>query len=219
MAHIARQPGVRRADGHVDHAQLVFDLADHDAQLAAVAGHPVQHAGRRAHRVGAVEAHARRGAAHGQRRVAVDERQRLGRCSGRAERERLEVRRRVVVAGARDADVFVDRGLALALELQGQDVFEDRRSRRRISCSAAASAMVFWTRSPLADGASSLTEKGHSCTPSAAAPGLDLVGVVQHDRAAAHQVQVAVHGVLVERDQQVELVARGQDGLVAGRAG
>ena len=33
--------------------------------------------------------------------------------------------RRVVVAGARHADVFVDRRLALALELQGQDVFED----------------------------------------------------------------------------------------------
>ena len=27
--------GVRRADGHVDHADLVFDLADHDAELRA----------------------------------------------------------------------------------------------------------------------------------------------------------------------------------------
>ena len=35
-AHRPR-PGVRRADGHVDHAQLVLDLADHDAELRAVA--------------------------------------------------------------------------------------------------------------------------------------------------------------------------------------
>ena len=35
VAHIARAAGVRGADGHVDDAKLVFDLADHDARARA----------------------------------------------------------------------------------------------------------------------------------------------------------------------------------------
>jgi hypothetical protein len=70
---------VRRADCHVDYAKLVFDLADHDPELAAVGGHPVQHTGGRTHRVGTVEAHASGRPAHRERRVAVDEGERLAR--------------------------------------------------------------------------------------------------------------------------------------------
>ena len=65
--------GVGRADGHVDDADFVFDLADHDAGLAAVRGHPVQHAGGGAHGIGAVEFDAGRGSAHGQRGVAAED--------------------------------------------------------------------------------------------------------------------------------------------------
>ncbi len=85
-----------------------------------------------------------------------------------------------------------------------------------ISRSTAASAIVFWTRSPLTFGASSLTEKGQSCTPDGGFARLDLVGVVKHSRARSHQSQVAIHGVLIERDHHVELVAEAEDRLVAG---
>ena len=67
---MARHAGVGRADRHVDHADFVLDLPDHDAGLARVRRHPVQHAGGRAHGIGAVELHARGRAAHGQRHVA-----------------------------------------------------------------------------------------------------------------------------------------------------
>src|SRR6185437_8718478 len=46
---------VSRADGHVDHANFVLDLPNHDVGLAGVLGHPVKDAGRGAHGVGRIE--------------------------------------------------------------------------------------------------------------------------------------------------------------------
>jgi len=55
---------VRGADRHIDNADLVFDLTHHDSGFARVVGHPVQHAGGRAHWVGAVELYACGRASH-----------------------------------------------------------------------------------------------------------------------------------------------------------
>ena len=42
---------------------------------------------------------------------------------------------------------------------------------------------------------------------------MNLVLVVQDDSARSHQLQVAIHRVLIERDEQVELVTDAQQGL------
>src|SRR6185312_9274532 len=47
----------------------------------------------------------------------------------------------------------------------------------------------------------------------------DLVGVVEDDRTTAHQFEVPIHGVLVEGDQHVEVVAGTEDRLVGGAQG
>ncbi len=114
-------PGVGGADGHVDHADLVLDLADHDVGFAGVLGHPVQHAGRWTHGIGAVELDPGRGSAHGHGGVAaqhgvagVRHGQRIG--------EGLEVLGGVVIADAGQADVLVDDGLFLLAELLGEDL-------------------------------------------------------------------------------------------------
>ena len=69
--------GMRRADRHVDDADLVLDLPHHDPELARVPCHPHQHARRGAHRIGAVELDAGGDAAHRQALVARGDRQRL----------------------------------------------------------------------------------------------------------------------------------------------
>src|SRR5262249_39683778 len=49
--------------------------------------------------------------------------------------------------------------------------------------------------------------------------GLELVGIIDHARAGLHQAQVAVHRVLVEGDEHVELVAHAAHRLIAGPDG
>ena len=46
---------------------------------------------------------------------------------------------------------------------------------------------------------------GQSCTPSAGVPGLDQVRVIETGAARCQQAQMAVHRVLIQRNQQVEL--------------
>src|SRR5262249_56388605 len=58
--------------GHVDHADFIFHLANHDAGLASVLRHPVQDTGRRAHGIRAIEFHAGSGAAHRHGDVAAE---------------------------------------------------------------------------------------------------------------------------------------------------
>ena len=82
--------GMCRANDHVGNADLVFDLPNHDAQVAGVGGHPVQDARGRAHGVGRVELHARSGAAHGDGFVARPHCQRLA-ALGQRLREGAEV--------------------------------------------------------------------------------------------------------------------------------
>ncbi len=115
-----------RADDHVHHADLVLDLPNHDAELPRVGCHPHQHAGGWAHRVSCVELYPRRRSAHRGGLVAGDDTQRFGshRC---LPRKRFEVLRRIIVAGPGDGYVFGHDGVALLLELSGDDRFERLR--------------------------------------------------------------------------------------------
>ena len=121
--------GVRRANRHVDDADLVLDLAHHDVRLARVRRHPVQHAGRGAHGIGAVELDARRRASHGHGGVAAEHGV-AGLGHRQRPREGLEVLRGVVVAGAREVDVLVDDRLVLLAELLGEHALRAREIRR-----------------------------------------------------------------------------------------
>ena len=115
---------VRCADDHVRNADLVLNLPHHDAQVAGVLRHPVQHAGGGAHGVGGVELHARRGPTHRDGIVAGPLRQRVV-----VLRQRHGVRRkvllRVVVSDAGHADVLVDHRLPLPREPHPQAVLKD----------------------------------------------------------------------------------------------
>ena len=122
-AHGARA-GVGGADNHVGDADLVLDLANHDAEVARVLGVPVEHAGGRAHGVGGVELHAGRGAAHGEGLIAGPH------CLGLAAfrhgvGEGDEVLLGVGVAREGHAHVLVHHILALSSELLSDARFED----------------------------------------------------------------------------------------------
>src|SRR5713226_5913042 len=112
--------GVRSADRHVDHANLVLYLADHDAGLARVRGHPVQHASRRAHGVSAIEFHASGCPAHGHRRIAAQDGIAILRL-GKPIRESREVRGGIIIPGPRNSDIFGHHSLAFFLELLSED--------------------------------------------------------------------------------------------------
>ena len=58
------------ADRHVGDTDFIFHLANHDAYIAGILGHPMQNARCRTHRIGAVELATRRRAAHRQRLIA-----------------------------------------------------------------------------------------------------------------------------------------------------
>ena len=114
---------VGRANRHIDYTNLIFHLPHHDAGLARVSRHPVQNAGRRTHRVCAVEFHAGSSAAHGHRGVATEHRVSvLG--HGKWPAERLEIRGGVIIAGPCDCDVFGDHGFTFLLELLGKDFLQ-----------------------------------------------------------------------------------------------
>ena len=67
----AAHAAVAGADGHVDHGDFVFNLADTNAQLLGVAGEPFEDVSGRAHRISAVELASRHGRTHRQDVVAV----------------------------------------------------------------------------------------------------------------------------------------------------
>ena len=96
---------VSGADRHIDHADFVLYLPDHDAGLARVGRHPVQHAGRRTHGIGAIKLHACRRASHGQGHVSGQHGVAIVRHGQRAG-ERPEVCGGIVVGSAGHARRF-----------------------------------------------------------------------------------------------------------------
>ncbi len=176
--------------------------------------HPVEHAGRRAHRIGAIEAHSRRRATHRQSLVAFEEGELLSRVR-QGKWQRLEVRPGILITGARHADVFGDHSLAFPFELQAENVLEDfeldadqpehGRQRDRVLHQVASNLwrQVLYRERTELDARSGFAR-------------LDLVAVVKNGGARFHQTQVTIHGVLIERHHDVELVAEAEHRLVAG---
>ena len=85
-----------------------------------------------------------------------------------------------------------------------------------VMLSAAPMASVFCATLLRLMSASFETGSGHICTPSAGVTGLDRIGVVDTGRPAAQQAEVAVHGVLVQRDQQIQPIPHVGDFLRSG---
>src|SRR3984957_18370001 len=115
--------GMGSADRHIHHANLVFHLPDHNVGLASVGRHPMQHSGRRAHGIGAIEFHARGRPAHRHRGVAT-EHGIAGPGHWKRPGKRLEIRSRVVISGPCDGDVFSHDGFAFFPELLGQNLLQ-----------------------------------------------------------------------------------------------
>ena len=202
------------ANRHIDHTNLIFHLPHHDAGLARVRRHPVQNAGRRTHRVCAVEFHAGSSAAHGHRGVATEHRVSvLG--HGKWPAERLEIRGGVIIAGPCDCDVFGDHGFTFLRELFGNDLLErleadahhaetgaDRECVLGHFVPSDISQLRNWKRAELH------TVRGGAW--------FDRVSVVNAGSAIGEQAEVAIHGILVQRDQQIDAVTHVGDFFRAG---
>src|SRR5882762_6226435 len=116
-----------RSDRHIDNADFILDLTDHDARFARVRCHPVEHAGRRTHRVGTVELHARCRPAHGHSDIAAEDCVTIL-CLGNRIRKRHEVGGRIIVAGPRNANVLGYYGFAFFLELLAKHFLQRRKT-------------------------------------------------------------------------------------------
>ncbi len=121
----------------------------------------------------------------------------------------------VIITGARHADIFRDHGVAFAFELQSQDIFENfeldadqaqhRGQRDGILHQVAANA-----RRQLFD-----RERTELHAVRAFAR-LDLVAVVEDGGTRPHESEMAIHGVLIERYHDIDLVAETEHGFIAG---
>ena len=212
-------PGVGSANGHVDHADLVFHLADHDVGFARVLGHPVEHAGRRTHGIGAVELDSGRCSAHSHGGVAA---QHSVAVVGHGQRvlKWLEVLGGVVVADAGQADVLVDDGLFFLAELLCENLLQILKADAGHAEGGADGQRVLGDFVTAVMSASLETGRGHNWTPSAGVPGLMWFRSYKYKRRpCAQQTQVAVHGVLVQGDQKIDPVAHVGDLFRAGPNG
>ncbi len=109
-------------DRHVDDADLVLHLSNHDAGFACVGRHPMQNAGGGTHRISAVKLYARSSATHGHSNISAQNGVPVL-CLRKGIGKRREVRSCVVVASSRHTHVFGDHGVAFFLELFPEDVF------------------------------------------------------------------------------------------------
>ncbi len=203
-----------RADCHIDDADLVFHLAHQDARLASVRRHPVQHTGGGAHGVGAVELHAGGRTAHRHRSVAAEHRIAvLGHRQGLG--KGLEVRRGVVVSGARDVDVFFDHGFALASELGGQHALQRLKAHAHHAEGGALCECVLGNlvAGDIRQRADRERTELHAFRGLAR---LDGIAVEDAGAARRQQAQVAIHGVLVQWDQQIDPIAHALHFIDAG---
>ena len=193
-------------DGHVDDRNLVLDLADADAKLLAVTGKPFQDVRRGAHRIRAVELAAGECRAHGHQLVARHQSPLLA-CFLELLGERLEMGGRVVVAGLCRFHVHLD-----DLRFLGKRGLEHRLQAREIQPHQTNHGpdghRVLHDRQLLVGGG----QLGHwQWTELHAFGGLvprfELGGVVKRQAARLQLLQMAVQGVLVQRDERIHLIA------------
>ncbi len=119
--------------------------------------------------------------------------------SGSVTGKRFELRRRVIVTGARHADVLGDHRVAFPFELQAEYLFENfefdadqpqhcGQGNRILHQVASDRRRQF------------LHREAAKLNPGRGAVRFDLVLVVKHGRARRHQAEMAIHGILIERD-------------------
>ena len=193
-------------DGHVDDRNLVLDLADADAQLLGVTGKPFEDVRRGAHRIRAIELAAGECRTHGDQLVARHQRPLL---AGFLELlgERLEMGGSVVVAGLCRFHVHLD-----DLRLLGKRRLEHRLQACEIQPHQANRGpdghRVLHDRQLFVGGG----QLGHRQWAELHAfgglvPRLELGGVVKRQAASPQLLQMAVQGVLVQRDGDIHLIA------------
>jgi len=128
------------------------------------------------------------------------------------------MRRGVVVARPRDAHVFRNGRLAFPPELERQDLGENLELDRDQAQDRGQRDGVLNEIAP-DRGRQRFDGKRTELHAVRSGTGRDRVAVEQHRRARAHQLQVPIHRVLIQRHQDVELVAVSQDGLVTRAEG
>ena len=205
------------ADGHVDHADLVFNLPHHDSGFARVRGHPVEHTRGRTHRIGAIKLHSGSRAPHGERDIAGKYRV-LSIAHRKRIRKGLEVRSGVVITDAGNSEVFRYNFVTLSQELFGENFckrlktyahhLQRGRQRQRVLLDLTAASLrelVYRKRAKLCA----------ICMGT----GFDRVCIVNNRGSRPHQTQVPVHRILVERNEQVDMITEARHFLNPGANG
>ena len=164
----------------------------------------MQHAGRRAHGVGAVEFHPRGCASHGHRGVPTEHRI-AGSGHGKWPRKRFEIRGGVVISSPRDADILGDHGFALFFELLGQNLLQCLETNAHHAEASANCERVLGHLIPR-DISQVRDRKGAELYALRGGARLDRVRVVNTCSAVGEQSKVAIHRVLIQRDQQIQAV-------------
>ena len=125
------------------------------------------------------------------------------------------MRARILVTGARDSDVLGHDLVALPLELLRQHLLERPAldADEAQDCGDGRGVVVQRRRRQLRQG------KRAELHAFRGAFGLQLALIEEDRRAWAHPPHVAVHRVLVERNQHVQLVAHAAHGRLAGPDG
>ena len=116
----------------------------------------------------------------------------------------------VLVGIARDGHVLVHHRVALLLELLRQHLLEGLKADAHHAERRGHRERVLLHLVP-AVGAQFGNRQGAQPDPLRRGPGLDGVSVVDHGGARPQQAQVPVHGVLIQRNHQIDLVAEAGD--------
>ena len=132
--------------------------------------------------------------------------------------EGLEILRGVVVADARQADVFVDDGFFFLAELLGEDALQGLKADARHAEGGADGQGILgdFVAADVGQLGNRQRAQLHSV---GRLTGLDGVGIVDTGAAAGQQAQVPVHRVLVEGNQQIDPIAHVGDFVRAGANG
>ncbi len=170
-----------------------------------------KNAGRRAHGVSTVEFHPCGRTSHGRRGVATEHRIAVS-GHGQWTVEWPEIRGGIVIADSCDPDVFRHHGFAFFLELLGENLLQRLETNAHHAetgahCERVLGHLITCDVSQLGDGERAELHARRGDTR------LDRVRVVEACSAVGKQTKVAIHRVLVQRDQQIQAVTHVGDFL------
>src|SRR6266498_4361095 len=125
------------------------------------------------------------------------------------------MRASVVVTGAGHSDVFGNDGLPFSFELQSEDVFEDLKldadqAQHRCQSNGVLNQISSDVRRQLLHRKRTKLDAGFNFAR------FDLIAVVKDKRTRFHQAKMAIHRVLIEGNQNVELVTETENRGIAG---